>query len=67
MSPPLRNNPNIGDVVTFVDTRKGVRLPVKVVKVYAAVCVVEVLSGGLFDSLKGKEFRTHISRLYKQY
>ena len=64
---PLRNNPNIGDVVTFVDTRKGVRFPVKVVKVYAAVCVVEALSDGLFNSLKGKEFRAHVSMLYKQY
>lgn len=64
---PLRETPKAGDVVTYWNRKAGVQVPVRIVKVAAAVCLVEILAGGLDDSLKGKQLRTHVSLLFKQY
>lgn len=64
---PIRHTPVVGEVLTYRDSYRNATkvLPVKIVKVWAAACQVEILAGGLFDSLKGKTIRVHVCQLYK--
>lgn len=64
---PINRTPVVGEILTYRDSYRNATmvLPVKVTKVWAAACQVEILSGGLNDSLKGKTLRVHVCQLYK--
>lgn len=64
---PINRTPVVGEVLTYRDSYRHatVVLPVKVAKVWAAACQVEILAGGLDNSLKGKTLRVHVCQLYK--
>lgn len=61
----ISTTPMVGDTLYYINKANRVQLPVKVIKVSPAVCECEVLTGGLFDSLKGKVMRIHVAMLYK--
>lgn len=64
---PINRTPVVGEVLTYRDSYRNARmvLPVKVAKVWAAACQVEILAGGLDNSLKGQTLRVHVCQLYK--
>ncbi len=55
--------PVVGQQLVYRNPAQRTVLPVRVVKVSAAVCEVEILAGGLNDSLKGKTLRAHVALL----
>lgn len=60
----MNTTPSVGDVLVYRNSKDRTILPVRVVKVWAAVCEVEILAGGLNDSLKGQIMRAHVAMLY---
>lgn len=62
---PISKTPAVGETLMYVNRQTGVRVPVTVRKVWAAACEVEVLSGGLNNSMKGRVLRAHVVQLYK--
>lgn len=62
---PISASPVIGDILMYVNRKKRTQLPVRITKVFAAVCEVEILAGGLNNSLKGNTIRVHVAMLYK--
>lgn len=62
---PISSTPVIGEFLVYLNRKERVQLPVRITKVYAAVCEAEILSGGLYDSLKGKTIRVRVAMLYK--
>ncbi len=60
----MNATPVIGQTLVYRNPRDRTILPVRVVKVSAAVCEVEILAGGLNDSLKGKILRAHVALLH---
>ena len=57
--------PAVGAQLIYRNVRERTQLPVRVTKVFASVCEVEILAGGLNDSLKGNIIRVHVAMLYK--
>lgn len=62
----MNTTPTVGDVLVYRNPKGLATLPVRVVKVWAAVCEVEILAGGLDNSLKGKTLRAHVALLHKR-
>ena len=60
----LTQTPTIGQVLVYRNTRLRTQLPVRVVKASPAVCEVEILAGGVDNSLKGQIIRAHVALLH---
>lgn len=63
---PIVRTPVVGETLCYLNRKDRVQLPVRIVKVWAAACEVEILAGGLFDSLKGKTLRVHVAMLHER-
>ena len=63
---PIICTPRVGDKLIYKNAKTRMIVPVRVVKVYAAVCEVEILAGGLNDSCKGGIIRAHMCLLFNK-
>ncbi len=61
---PISRSPVVGETLTYRNVRTRVIVPVRVLSVKAAVCEVEILAGGLNDSLKGQKMFAHVALLF---
>ena len=62
---PISATPVVGTMLVYRNVKQRTQLPVRVTKVFASVCEVEILAGGLNDSLKGNTIRVHVAMLYE--
>lgn len=59
----ITKTPTVGQQLVYKDVQGNI-LPCEVVKVFAAVCKVKLLAGGLNNSLAGQTISAHVALLY---
>ena len=63
---PITHTPAKGECLVYRDHKKGCVFCVRVLRTYAAACMVEILEGGLNNSLKGASLRVSFALLSKK-
>ena len=60
----MNTTPVVGQKLVYINARERTRLPVEVVSVKAAVCMVKILAGGIDNQLAGEVIRAHVALLH---